>query len=146
MHVEWGNVVSQLFLCMRHHIAEHTRKKTNSKWEIEAKRKLFCPITQLQMSLYESIFQRQYHKEPHTQNFQGGLKRETTLRLAVPWPQLFADEKKAQGGATGELTPRRLQCCSDLFCDDLKFWPTENHPSQATLLSPLYSAVLVAAG
>lgn len=86
------------------------------------------------MSLYESVFQCKYHRVPHTQSFQGGIKPETTLRLAVPWPQLFTDEKKSQGGVTGELTPRRFQCSSDLVCDYLKFRLSENHQSQAMLL------------
>lgn len=79
---------------------------------------------------------------PHTQSFQGGIKRETILRLARPWPPLFTDEKKAQGGATGELTPSRFQCSSDLVCDYLKFRPSENHQSQAMFWGAIYSPVL----
>lgn len=62
---------------------------------------------------------------PHIQSFKGGIKHKTILSLAVPWPQIFFDEKKTQAEATVELAPRFL-CTSDLVCDYLKFWPSEH--------------------
>lgn len=58
------------------------------------------------MTHTETIFQCKYDTMPHIQSFKGGIKHRTILSLAVPWPQIFFDEKKIQAEATVELAPR----------------------------------------
>lgn len=101
--------------------AWNTRQQ--SIWEQKSQKKgqKLKENSSLKLQTSMSIFQCKYNTVPHTQSFHGEIKYETTLRLAVPWPQLFNDEKKAQGEATAELTPRRFQYNADLVCDYLMF-------------------------